>query len=71
MNNTQKRAKIVKDIVAAHYEEGRQDRCKLWVYRNIVNRDYPMCDRTFWRYLGMETDEKKENEEDQRQLKMF
>lgn len=49
--NISKRAKIVADIVKQHYEPGRQDRCFTWCYRNIVNKLYPMSERTFWRYM--------------------
>lgn len=45
------KAKIVADLVSLHYEEGRQDRCLSWCYRNIVRKQYPMSERTFWNYL--------------------
>ena len=69
LSNTQKRAKLVQELVNEHYEPGRQDRCKLWVYRNIVSKIYPMSQRTFFRLLKITSDEKKE--EDKRQLKLF
>lgn len=45
------KAKLVCDIVDKHYEAGRQDRCKRWVYMNHVIKIYPMSERTFIRYL--------------------
>jgi hypothetical protein len=50
--NTIERRRLVRELVARHYEPGRQDRCKLWVYRYHVRREYPMSERTFYRYLG-------------------
>ncbi len=50
--NVKDKIKIVADIVKQHYEEGRQDRCLLWCYRNVVNKQYPMSERTFWRYMA-------------------
>lgn len=57
-DNTRERAKKVRDIVAKHYEAGRQDRCKRWVYLHIVRKIYPISERTFYRYLGIKDDEK-------------
>ncbi len=51
--NTMLRACMVYDIVKQYYEQGRQDRCLLWVYRNRVNKIYPMSVATFWRYLRL------------------
>lgn|GEM_PF-531557 len=55
--NIKKRSEIVKQLVADNYEEGRQDRCKRWVYRHIVRKSYPMSERTFWRYLSLDKDD--------------
>ncbi len=49
--NTIHRAIKVAEIVNEHYEPERLDRCKLWVYRNYVNKIYPMSERTFFRML--------------------
>ena len=49
--STRKKAQIVRDFVAKYYEEGRQDRCKLWVYRNKVRPLLGIGERTFFRYL--------------------
>lgn len=48
------RAQQVRRLVAEHYEPGRQDRCKLWVWRNIVYPRYGISRATFFRYLGEE-----------------
>ncbi len=58
-DNAKKRAEIVRRLVADNYEAGRQDRCKSWVYRNIVRKAYPMSERTFWRYLKEDNDNKR------------
>jgi hypothetical protein len=50
--NTIEKRNLVRALVAQHYEEGRHDRCKRWVYLNIVKRTYPMSERTFFRYLS-------------------
>lgn len=49
--NTIDKALRVQDIVKQHYEPGRQDRCKLWVFRKYVVKIYPMSESTFFRYL--------------------
>ena len=51
MNNVEKRAELVKNLVGEYYQEGRHDRCKLWVYRHIVKEKMPISERTFWNYL--------------------
>lgn len=51
--NTINKIKIVADIVKQYYEPERQDRCLLWCYRNVVNKLYPMSERTFWRYISI------------------
>jgi hypothetical protein len=52
--NMLKRAQIIKSIVDENYEPGRLDRCKSQVFRNIVYKNYPMSERTFWRLLELE-----------------
>jgi hypothetical protein len=52
--STIKRALEVQDMVARYYEPGRQDRCKLWVYRNHVFPVYNISKGTFFRYLRMD-----------------
>ena len=67
------RAKMVQVLTAEHYEAGRHDRCKRWVFRHIVSKVYPMSERTFFRYLSIDTDEESagRKQEDKRQLKLF
>lgn len=50
--STVKKAQIVRGILSEYYEEGRQDRCKLWVYRNKVAPVLGISERTFFRYLN-------------------
>lgn len=50
---TLERAKLVHDLTYRHYEVGRHDRCKLWVYRHVVSKAFPISERTFFRYLKM------------------
>ena len=81
--NTRKKALLVQDMLEKHYEPERQDRCKLWVYRNHVRRVIPMSERTFWRYCERASTSSATatgsatatssvtEEEDVRQLKLF
>ena len=55
--NTLEKARKVRELVDRHYEAGRQDRCKLWVLRNVINKTYPMSERTFFRYIKMQAKE--------------
>jgi heat shock protein HspQ len=70
-NNTILKALKIQELVCKHYEAGRQDRCKLWVFRNIVVKIYPMTERTFYRYMAIDTESKEEIKKDCRQLKLF
>ncbi|MDD4992162.1 MAG: hypothetical protein PHR83_08025 [Paludibacter sp.] len=54
--STIERAKLVQAIVKQHYEAGRQDKCKRWVYKTHVKKIYPMDERTFWRLMKIKTD---------------
>jgi hypothetical protein len=56
--NVTDRNRKIREIVAEHYEPGRQDRCKLWVYRKVVVKIYPISERTFWRSLKQKSKEK-------------
>ncbi len=70
--NLLKRIELVQRIVEENYEEGRQDKCKLQAYRNNVMPVYPMSERTFWRYMGIDLKDKKQKpEDDPRQMKLF
>jgi len=57
--NTLKKAKLIQDLAAEHYEQGRQDRCYLWVYRNVILKRYPMSERSFWRYMSIDVNKYK------------
>jgi hypothetical protein len=57
-DNTVKKAMKIQALVRQHYKEGRQDRCKLWVYRHIIVKEYPMGIRTFYRYMSIKAEEK-------------
>jgi hypothetical protein len=69
--NTIRRAKLIQDLVQQHHEPGRQDRCLLWAYRNKVLAQYPMSERTFWRYMNIDTSDFSVKVEDKYQLKLF
>ncbi len=53
IKSTYKRALKVQQLVAQHYQPERQDRCKLWVFRNFVEKEFNISERTFWRYWLM------------------
>ena len=69
--NTRKKARNIQLLLAEHYEPGRQDRCKLWVFRNVIAKQYPMSERTFFRYIGIDASGNSKKEDDKRQLKLF
>lgn len=53
MSNRELRALVVYNLTLQHYEAGRQDKCKLQVYRKVVSKQFPISERTFFRYLGI------------------
>lgn len=53
-NSTLQRARIIKDLAARHYERGNYAKSYRQVWRNYVNKSYPMCYRTFLRYINMD-----------------
>jgi len=55
--NTINKIKIVADLVKQYYQPERQDRCLKWCYTNVVNKLYPMSERTFWRYMDIAVNE--------------
>ena len=55
--NVIKRAMIVQNIVAEHFEPGNQSKSKAQAYRQHINKVIPMGERTFWRYMGMNVKE--------------
>ena len=68
-NSTKLRAQEVRRLVAQHYEPGRQDRCKAWVWRTIVRPRYGISLRTFYAYLREGGDRRPDG--DDRQLTLF
>jgi hypothetical protein len=50
--STQRRKEIIEALIREHYEPGRQDRCKRWVYLHYVYPLTKISERTFYRYLG-------------------
>ena len=51
--STAKKSQIIRRIVQENYEPGRQDRCKLWVYRNKIRPILGISERTFFRMLNL------------------
>jgi hypothetical protein len=69
--NLLKRIENVQRIVEENYEPGNQSKCKLQAYRQHVMGIYPMSERTFWRYMNTDVDDKKKkNDNDPRQLSL-
>lgn len=66
---------MVRAMVEQHYEPGRQDRNRRWVFKHVVLKTYPMSERTFWRYMALTRYDKAKPEgmlqEDPKQLKLF
>ena len=54
--STAKKAQIIHKILNEHYEPERQDRCKLWVYRNKIRPVLGISERTFFRMLSLMED---------------
>lgn len=79
-DSTIKRAERVLEIVAAHYEPGRQDRCLKWVWRNKVRPELGLTYGGFQKILhrnGFYVNERRpkptasqQAEIDRRQMKM-
>jgi hypothetical protein len=61
--NTIERAKIVSELLNKNYQEGRHDRCKSWVYKNVVYKQIPISKRTFFSYLKINAEQTKTNQE--------
>lgn len=70
--NLLKRVENVQRIVEENYEPGNQSKCKLQAFRKHVLDIYPMSERTFWRYMGIDLSKKKmKPQDDPRQMKLF
>lgn len=59
--NVLKRVMIIQNIVAEYYEPGNQSKSKAQAYRQHINKVYPMGERTFWRYMGMDVKQEMKN----------
>lgn len=68
--STKSRAKKVKEVLNEHFEPGRQDRSRLWCYRNHIRTQFGISERTFFRYLKTETEDN-DAQTDPRQLSLF
>lgn len=68
--STIKRALKVQEIVNKYYEQGRQDRSKLWVYRHYILKEFGISQRTFFYYLNI-TNKKSDNYKEPLQLSLF
>lgn len=68
--STRMSAERVKELLRAHYEHGRHDKCKLAVFRNKIKPMIGISERTFWRYMN-EIEAELPKPEDKRQLKLF
>lgn len=70
--NMMRKALIVRKLVDEHYEPGRQDRNRKWVFRNIVSKSYPMSLSTFWRYMRLTRNQPEHNKDNNaEQLRLF
>jgi hypothetical protein len=67
--STEERERSVCEILDRLYEPERQDRCKLWVYRNYICKQFGISERTFFRYIKKKRPDNPP--EDDRQLKLF
>lgn len=68
--STRMSAARVKELLRVDYEPGRQDKCKLAVYRNKIKPLTGISERTFWRYMK-EIEAEQPPIEDKNQLKLF
>ena len=53
--NTVLRAKIIQELAAQYYEQGNKAKSYRQVWRQHLYKRYPMCYRTFLKYIGMDT----------------
>ena len=63
-------AERVKAVIKQWYEPGRNDKCKLWVYREKIQKQFGISQSTFWRYQR-EIDEEMGDVDDKNQLSLF
>lgn len=65
--NYKAKAKLITELTYKYYEVGRQDRSLAAVWRRWVYPVYPMCYKTFLKYLHTKQDDGNDNQ----QLKLF
>lgn len=53
--NILQRAALIQKMVAQNYEPGNQSKSKVQAFRRYVRACYPMGERTFWRYMSIDT----------------
>lgn len=68
--STRMSAQRIKEIIRENHEPGRQDKCKLAVYRNKIKPATGISERTFWRYMN-EIEAEEQRKEDPNQLSLF
>ena len=68
--STRMSAERVKALLRVDYEPGRQDKCKLAIFRNKIKPLTGISERTFWRYM-QEIEDEQQKIEDKQQLKLF
>jgi hypothetical protein len=66
-----KRAEDVRLLTLQHYEPGRHDRCKRWVYLHHIYPRFGISESTFFRDLREQQPSVCRKPEDKRQLKLF
>ena len=69
--STKLSADRVKAIIKTEVEPGRQDKCKLAIFRNKIKPLTGISERTFWRYLNEIELEDNTTVDDPDQLKLF
>lgn len=55
-----RRIEMIKKRVDAVYEPGNQSKSKAQAYRQVISKECPMGERTFWRYMGTDVEAEKE-----------
>ena len=66
--NTLKRAAIIQGIISENYERENLSKCKAQIFRNIIHKQYPMSERTFRRYLSIDTNQTDNNPKDDKTI---
>mgnify|MGYP003623324121 CR=1 FL=1 len=56
-NGYYRRAKAIQELTATHYEPGRHDRCRKWVWKKYIEPLYNVTYKTFLSYLRVQIPE--------------